>query len=91
MARRLFVEGKWWHRRWAALAFRLVVIGFGDWMGFGTLKVVVLWFLMWFGASKVVEVRFLMGFRASKVVGGQIWLGCLSLVLGFCQLLRGGG
>ena len=52
---------------------------------------VVLWFLMWFGASKVVEVRFLMGFRASKVVGGQIWLGCLSLVLGFCQLLRGGG
>ena len=48
---------------------------------------------MQFGALKVVGVWFLTGFGASKVVGGWIWgwLGCLLLVLGFCQLSQGGG
>ena len=75
------------------MAFGLVVVGFGDSTGFGTSKVVVPRFLTGFGASKVVGVRFSMGFGASKVVGGRIWgwLGCLSLVLGFCRLSRGGG
>ena len=70
-------------------AFRLVVIGLGDLTGFGMSKVVVLWFLTEFGMLKMIGVQISMGFG---VFGVQIWgwLGCLSLVLGFCQLLQGG-
>lgn len=66
---------------WVAdlVAFGLVVVGFGVSMVFGALKVVGLWFLTGFGVSKVVVLW-----------NWRRW-GCFSLVLGFQQLLQGGG